>query len=677
MIQNVDGAVLALVSELVASGARSFVVAGVAAAGLAAFRPKATSLRLFTWTAVVYASLALPLLGWLLPPLQVAVPEFLTHRIAATAHRELANGQSKAALETRSVKTVDEGKLLANYSAPPIAKEPTSPEIQSTAGENPSFAWATVPWTIVAGWIYVVVTLFLLARFAAGIILSGKLVRSSRSITEGLAVGKLASSAWGPAPRLATSECINVPVTVGAFWPTILLPSDWREWDAEKLDAVLAHEFSHVVRRDALTQRISLLYRAIFWFNPLAWWMSRHLAELAEQASDEAALSGGVDQNYYARTLLSFFEVLQSAPRRIRWQGVSIARPGQAEQRLERILSWKGTVTMNLKRSLAIAIVVLAVPVVYLAASVHPANAGLAGSNADLLQEPAVPTVPPAPPVGGIATVAPIHGVPTPAAPIAPMVPSAPVALLAPAAPGWNGVGQGHSSGTGSGKGFSYAYGFDDEERFVIVSGKSDSFTMSGSTQDARHVEKLKKQIPGDFIWFQRDEKSYIIRDQATVDRARGFWAGQEELGKKQEELGKQQEALGKQQEELGSKMEQVRVNVPDMTAALDKLKAKLQKLGPSATMEQIGDLQSEIGELQSKIGEIQSHAGEEQSKLGELQGELGEKQGKLGEQQGKLGEQQAEIAEKATRQMKELLDEAVKNGTAKAEEETIKTPTL
>jgi beta-lactamase regulating signal transducer with metallopeptidase domain len=675
MMQSVDRAILALVSELVASGARSFVVAGAAAAGLAAFRPKATSLRLFTWTAVLYASLALPLLGWLLPPVQVAGPQFLQHRIARTTFSS-GEGQS---VSTRASDALANSKepLSGSYRLAQVAKEPTSPETQIAAGERPSYAWATVPWTLVAAWIYVVVTLFFLARFAAGVILSGKLVRSSRSVAEGLAVGKFACSAWGLASRVATSECINVPVTVGAFSPTILLPSDWREWDVEKLDAVLAHEFSHVVRRDALTQRVSLLYRAIFWFNPLAWWMSRHLAELAEQASDEAALSGGADQNHYARTLLGFFEVLQTAPRRIRWQGVSIARPGQAEQRLERILSWKGTVTMNLKRSLAVAIVVLAVPVVYLAASVHPANAGPAGSNAGLLQEPAVPTVPPAPPVEGISTVAPIHGVPpTPAAPIAPVAPSA-AALFVPAAPGWNGSGQGHSSGTGSGKGFSYAYGFDDEERFVIVSGKSDSFTMSGSGQDARHVEKLKKQIPGDFIWFQRDEKSYIIRDQATVDRARGFWAGQEELGKKQEELGKQQEALGKQQEELGSKMEQVRVNVPDMTAALDKLKAKLQKLGPSATMEQIGDLQSEIGELQSKIGEIQSHAGEQQSKLGELQGELGEKQGKLGEEQGKLGEQQAEIAEKATRQMKELLDEAIKNGTAKPEEETIKTPTL
>src|SRR5215467_1385704 len=114
--------------------------------------------------------------------------------------------------------------------------------------------------------------------------------------------------------------------------------------------------------------------------------------------------------------------------------------------------------------------------------------------------------------------------------------------------------------------------------------------------------------------------------------------------------------------------MEQVRVNVPDMTGELDRLKAKLQKLGPSATMEQIGDLQSEIGELQSRIGEIQSQAGEQQGKLGEQQGALGEKQGKLGEQQGELGRQQGELAEKATRQMKELLDEAIKNGTAKPE---------
>jgi 3-oxoacyl-[acyl-carrier-protein] synthase III len=50
--------------------------------------------------------------------------------------------------------------------------------------------------------------------------------------------------------------------------------------------------------------------------------------------------------------------------------------------------------------------------------------------------------------------------------------------------------------------------------------------------------------------------------------------------------------------------------------------------------------------------------------------GALGEKQGKLGEQQGELGRQQAEVAEKATRQMKEIFDEAIKNGKAQPEPE-------
>ena len=168
---------------------------------------------------------------------------------------------------------------------------------------------------------------------------------------------------------------ISVPLTIGALRSTILLPDDWREWDDAKLDAVLAHEVSHVARGDALTQRLSLLHRAIFWFSPLAWWLDRHLGNLAEQASDEAALACGADRKDYARTLLEFFETLHAAPSRVWWQGVAMAKAGQAEKRLERILSWKGTITMGIKKSIAGALLALAVPIVYLVASVHSASA--------------------------------------------------------------------------------------------------------------------------------------------------------------------------------------------------------------------------------------------------------------------------------------------------------------
>jgi beta-lactamase regulating signal transducer with metallopeptidase domain len=574
---------------------------------------------------------------------------------------------------------------------------------------------SSIRWSTIAAGIYLVVALILFARFFIGLAFTRRLLQASQPIDDSHLTQRLAAraSAWSLAsiPQAAESEMISVPVTIGALRSTILLPAAWREWEDSKLDAVVAHEVSHVARRDALTQRLSLLHRAIFWFSPLSWWLDRHLADLAEQASDEAALSCGADRTHYAKILVGFFETLHTSPGRVWWQGVSMAKAGQAEHRVERILAWKGSLAMHLQKSIALVVVALAVPLVYLAASAHPAQ-HVSVPVAQLVQDQTPPptsstaaappssqtTPPPEPgPASGVgdgvtdgttdgttggpissgptappAPPAPAPGVGTTVrariAPVAPVGPSAPVAAIAPVAP-VEGIGQSESVSSSSGRGFSYHYGYDDEQRFVIVSGKTDSLTMSGSMEDAHHVEKLRKQISGDFIWFQRDEKSYVIRDQATIDRAKKLWEPQQELGKKQEALGKQQEALGKQQQELGEKMQQIRANVPDMNEDLEKLKAELKQLSSSgATVEQVGHIQSEIGELQSKIGTLQSHAGDQQGKLGEEMGALGEKQGKLGEQQGELGRQQGELAEQATRQMKQLLDEAITKGTAQPE---------
>jgi len=669
MMPFLERASLVLIYAAMSSAVRSLALAGVAAAALAAFRPRATSFRLFAWTSVLYTSLALPLLRPLLPAVKVPVPQFLKARIASGDSRGTKSLEDGLTVPTRPASSEGDRKPASHRQAVPLPEFIVGGTRHSVTN-NAIFAPPTLSWNLIAAALYLAGAFLFLARFVAGMVWSSRLLCDSELIAEPFAIAKATSLAGRHVPRLASCEHISVPLTVGVLRPTILLPSDWREWEVQKFDAVLAHELAHVARHDALTQHMAQLYRTIFWFNPLAWWLNRHLATLAEQASDEAALSTGADQTHYARTLLDFFDALETSPGRVRWQGVSMARAGQAEQRLERILAWKGTVTMHLKRPLAAAIIVLAVPFVYLAASVRASNLSPAVLNADESQQAPAPQAPPA---GSVSTVAPVAGVSS-VAPAAPVSAIAPVAPQVPAAPEVAGSGLGKHSHD---NGFSYAYGFDDEDRFVIVSGKSDNFTMSGSTQDARHVERLKKQIHGDFIWLQRDEKSYIIRDQATIDRARAFWAPQEELGKQQEELGKQQEVLGKQQEELGAKMAEVRVNVPDMTAELDRLKAKLQKLGARATMDQIGELQSEIGELQSKIGEIQSEAGDQQSKLGALQGQLGEKQGKLGEQQGELGRRQGELAEKATRQMRELIDETIKNGTAKPEEEMVKGATL
>jgi bla regulator protein blaR1 len=619
--------------QLANPAARALALAGVAGLGLALLRVTNTSVRLFTWTAVLYAATAMPFLAWMLPPLAVPMPAFLQHEVAQTLPDE--GGVSQSVAES----SVSNGKSSSGEIMRPGSS--SSSGVTQAASTSQVF---TVQRSVLAAGIYFAVASLLLVRFFVGLTFGRRLMSASRSIEDSRLTDRLASRARALGlsfvPRALESEFISVPVTMGALRSAILLPTRWPEWDDAKLDAVVAHEMSHVARRDALTQRLSLLHRAIFWFSPLAWWLDRHLADLAEEASDEAALSCGADCRDYARTLLGFFETLHATPGRVWWQGVSMAKAGQAEQRVERILAWKGNAAMSLKRSIAAAVIVFAIPVAYLAASVNPATGNPVPQNLNFLpgqgQDQAATETQTAPPAAQ-----------TQAAPAARSTTT-----------------RRHSSGKGS----SYSYGYDDDQRFVIVSGQSDSLTMSGSTEDATHAEKLRKQIPGDFIWFERDEKSYVIRDQATIDRARKFWAPQEELGKKQEELGKQQEILGEQQEALGAQMEQVHINVPDMTVELDALKAKLKQLNSGATMNQVGQIQSEIGDLQSKIGELQSQAGEQQSKLGEQQGALGEKQGKLGEQQGELGRQQGELARKAAHEMKQLLDEAIKNGKAQPE---------
>src|SRR5207249_8709499 len=98
--------------------------------------------------------------------------------------------------------------------------------------------------------------------------------------------------------------------------------------------------------------------------------------ELAEQASDEAALSAGAERDQYAVTLLGFFETVQAASGRIRWQGVSMASSGHVEKRLEKVLAWRGDKKMGTKRSVLIMIVAFALSVTYLLAAARPVSPG-------------------------------------------------------------------------------------------------------------------------------------------------------------------------------------------------------------------------------------------------------------------------------------------------------------
>ena len=127
-------------------------------------------------------------------------------------------------------------------------------------------------------------------------------------------------------------------MTVGQIVPTILLPIGWREWDSAKLQAVLAHEEAHVRRADWAIGVMARINCCVFWFHPLAWWLKRELALLAEYACDDLALAQMGDRRQYARALLEIAYAMKSAHGRLLGDAVPMAKETNVEKRMEQIL---------------------------------------------------------------------------------------------------------------------------------------------------------------------------------------------------------------------------------------------------------------------------------------------------------------------------------------------------
>jgi beta-lactamase regulating signal transducer with metallopeptidase domain len=150
-----------------------------------------------------------------------------------------------------------------------------------------------------------------------------------------------------------TSPRCAAPVTIGWLRPVVLLPEDWRTWPAAKLDAVLVHEREHVRRRDPLVQWLALLNRCVFWFHPLAWWLQRKLAALAEEACDTAVLARGHAAHDYARTLIEMARSINETGARLQWAGAVEFSTGNLARRIRRIMDAPQRPAVSRAKSLA------------------------------------------------------------------------------------------------------------------------------------------------------------------------------------------------------------------------------------------------------------------------------------------------------------------------------------
>jgi beta-lactamase regulating signal transducer with metallopeptidase domain len=139
-----------------------------------------------------------------------------------------------------------------------------------------------------------------------------------------------------PGMEVRASRLVKAPCVVGFFRVVLLVPENARRWSAETWRCVLAHERQHCKQGDLSLGWLAHIARALYWWHPLVFSLSRRLGLESEMCCDRAVLRHGIAATDYARELLRFAESeWQPSPvgLSVRGERVSVLR-----QRVERII---------------------------------------------------------------------------------------------------------------------------------------------------------------------------------------------------------------------------------------------------------------------------------------------------------------------------------------------------
>ena len=103
---------------------------------------------------------------------------------------------------------------------------------------------------------------------------------------------------------IAASDRLRQAVVVGCWRPLILAPASWLiETPSDVLEAVLAHELSHIRRGDLWVNLIQRIVETLLFYHPGVWWVSRRIRREREMCCDHLAVVATGEPIAYARAL--------------------------------------------------------------------------------------------------------------------------------------------------------------------------------------------------------------------------------------------------------------------------------------------------------------------------------------------------------------------------------------
>jgi len=238
-------------------------------------------------------------------------------------------------------------------------------------------------------------TLMLIATWLVRWRRISKIARASTPLSRGPVVEALRriEMRFGVTRRIAVVASTGSlePGVFGMLSPTLVWPSRLdQQLSHEQIDAILAHEVTHVRRFDNLGAFVHLCGQALFWFHPMVWWIGTRLVDERERACDEEVLSGGSERQAYAESILKTCRLVVESPLAC----VSGVTGADLKKRIEHIMTNDIPSKLNVWKKCLLAAAgsaAVAVPCVVGVMTVAPVQADQARSESQAQSQAAAP----------------------------------------------------------------------------------------------------------------------------------------------------------------------------------------------------------------------------------------------------------------------------------------------
>lgn len=458
---------------------------------------------------------------------------------------------------------------------------------------------------------------------------------------------------------LLISEDIESPMTAGWWKPIIFMPAAlFTHLTPEYIEALLAHELAHIKRFDYLVNLVQSSIEAILFFHPVVWWLSKQIRTERENIADDLAAQVLNNPQQLATALAALDQFQWSNP-----MLAQAAHGGNLMSRIQRlvkptqhIFNWKISIVLT-------AMVLTCLTVLAQDKTTHVKST----SSITAVNAPS--------PISAVSTVSAINAVAAVAAKAA-VKPVAPVDAI------------------------SHSDSHPHETYAVVIAGKK-GMMISGNVDDVKNIEAVKKTQPGNFLWFKRDNKDYIVQDPKVIAQVQAAWHEADKLSAEMDALSAKMDLHSAAMDTISHKMDAVSTHGTTADKAMEKISRDMDalsvqqdaisrvmesyanKMGSAKndaerdTLAQQMDEQSEKMEALSlkmeSLAKLMDAQSVEMDKvlqpLDTLSKEMdaaAKPMEAIGNQMDALGRQMEALSQKADRQVLALIDQSLKNGQAK-----------